>query len=213
MGLHCRYCDKYFSTASNAKRHEKDCPSNEDEDTSAEEESENEEMKEEITDVEKSSEEVENSSEEEDESDEGKESRVWGFLCRNAWDGMEIPQGKSSDELLKDKEFVKETNDEIRKSISNWTEVVNFLQTESETYAKLQKTIDRLREDDEYSEKEATEKAFKERKILIKGVMKKNNHILEEVIQNETDEDGEEDEDGGLVPPPQGFGNMVEPEQ
>ena len=216
MRSYCRYCEKRFSTTSNARRHEEKCSANEDYSTEAE--SENEEMKEEnegeddISEEEANSSEEkdENSSEEEEEDDGDKDkgekdndSIIWGFLCRNAWEDMEIPEGQTSDELLEDKEFVKETNNEMRKKLTKWVQVVNFLQNHSETYAKIQKTIDRLMKNDEYDDNEATEKAFSDRKILINSIMKKNKHILEDVIQSEDDEDNNDDVQNDVVPPPQ----------
>ena len=162
------------------RRHEKDSHADERDFHADEEESSGEEMEDEGE---------ESIAVEEEESDDAKDSRIWGSICQSVWKELEIPEDITADELLKDKEFLKQASKGIREKIVYWVDTVNFLENDSETYAKIQKTVNRLMKNDEYDEIEATKQAFKQRKHLMKDIMKKNRDILEEVLNEMEEED------------------------
>ncbi len=188
----CRYCVQEFSTSSNRKRHERKYHEDELEDEKDEDDSG-------ISDNEGDNDDGGMKTDEEDPSEDEAnmaEDEVWETILHNVYADMTFPEDMTYQAILKDKGYMNEIIKEIRQKISGWEIIVPFLHNDSEVYGKLMKTRERLMETEDYTDEEATKKAFKDRKGLFKQVVKDNAHVLAEALKEDgLDEDGDEEDD------------------
>ncbi len=195
--LHCMFCSKTFSSMSNRLKHERNFHREEEEE--GEYDSENEE--EELTDdeVEKESlasepETVIRQREEEDGADS-----AWSFVVMEAVLAADFPKGLTVSDILENKELTNYVIKLMVRKIHDWKKTLAELEEDDDVYQKITATKDRLIEQEEYSDDEATIKSFSERKGLLKRILRSHQDIVEQALhtQNaaETDEEIEDEND------------------
>lgn len=167
----CNYCEKKFSSKSNRVRHERLFHKQMDE----EEESVNSES--EGTDS--SGESAE--SEDTDGSNGQEENRIWEQVLKAAYSELDLGDSTSSD-FFQSKGSLKAITSAMANKITEWQHAVTFLSDHSDTYQKLEKTKQRLMKTEDYSDEEATVKAFKDRRSLLKDIIIENKHVLKNLL-------------------------------
>ncbi|MCP4053972.1 MAG: hypothetical protein GY739_13070 [Mesoflavibacter sp.] len=157
---------------------------------------EEEEEEEEVEQVgeEEGKEEVEEGSDADDD-DFTKES-AWDFIVRQAAEKLTFDGIEDAKDILESDDVVKNLIVMMAETIGNWQDALSVLASESDTYYKLRKSIDRLIAKEDYGEKDAIVKVFKDRKNLLHKVVHKREHLLQEVLdEQESDDENESDHD------------------
>ena len=190
--VHCHYCGKEFSTQSNRLRHERQY--HEGEDIDDEESGSSDEMESEEVD---SDYEQEAEQEEADLDDGDQEAQAWRSMLEYVYNDkrVEIPEDITATEVVNDEACLKAIMNHMAVRIGDWQGILHVLNEESETYRKLKKTQAKLIKTEDYSEDEAIQKSFKDRKGLIIDVIQENVGVLKDA----RDEDGTDDEDDTVI--------------
>ncbi len=197
--LHCRFCEKSFSSMSNKNKHERNFHEDEEDYDSENEEvvSDEEESNEDEEDNYYSHSSIEGNSGDEDES--GADS-AWNFVIMQAVLAADLPKGVTVSDILNSKELMGDVIKQMARKIHDWKETIAELEDYSNVYRKITKTKDRLMEQEEYSENDASKKSFSERKGLLKRILKSHQDVVEQALhsQNAAEID-EEIEDENVI--------------
>lgn len=169
----CDFCSKEFSTSSNKLRHVKYFHSTED----------------------VSSEQSEGESDDIEHNDD-ENVEIWNMILKRVYNRRYPNPDKidiTAEELLGSKNEVKAIIAVLQNEISDVLEIAQYLENDCGIYRRVQKTLAKLKDEEDYSEKEAQIMAFKNRRYLLHSVL--HDHI--DVLKQHLDEnkDGDEDED------------------
>ncbi len=146
-----------------------------------------------------SGEETEDETEEEKETEEEEEDgadRAWKFVVCEAAKDLKIfglSNGTTAVQVLQSEELVQLLIKQMGAKILKWRMALEKLENECTVFAKLTKTKDRLVEQEDYDEDEATEKTFEERAGLLKEIVDTQEEFIQELF-DKIDEKEENDE-------------------
>lgn len=131
-----------------------------------------------------------------EEEDTVSPAEAWTMILEHVYNDkrLELPEDRPARELVNDKEWLKETVNNMVIRIGEWQHILRTLTKKCQTFRKLQKTQMKLMKTEDYSTNEALEKAFKDRKGLIIGIVQNNVQALQEVL-----DEGNDDEDNTVT--------------
>ncbi len=128
---------------------------------------------------------------EEAEEEEDTEDTIWREILERVYAKMDFADDQTADEVLTTKKYRKEVLLALRGETEAIARLGNFLQNESDVYEKLRKTKDKLMDEEEYEEEEATLAAWKNRKHLLMEILEEHKDVLAEHLNNDDEMEDE----------------------
>ena len=167
----CRFCNRRFSSNSNRHRHESQFHSKEIDKNNCNMDENNEEQEAEDTD-----------------SDS---QNHWPTLIQEICEKMDLQTEISEATEVLVEPLLTEFLEELRENLEKRIKFVDYMKEEDKTYQEIQSTADQYNGLDE---DEAFEKAWNDRKYLLKRLIREHIEVIENVLEN-NNEEGDEDED------------------
>ncbi len=172
---------------SNVQRHKRNIHQLKEADDEEEEEVVNEEPDDDDSDHEMKSE------DDEDPEEEDMEEKAWRWLLERVYKTMDFStEQRTPTEILRNKVALKDIASKLRNEVEDVIKFGVYLHDESPLYQKLTSTKNKLIDEEDYDEDEATVKAWKNRKFIIYQQIKENDDVLKDFLEEEGQEDEEE---------------------
>jgi len=175
----CMLCRRTFSTRSNLYRHQRgfhkmkveEVDSSEDEDSPAASSEEEDSPGPLVIDEDSSGEEAAQ-----------EEASFWRAVLYRVYGGMDFPKGKGATEVLASEAELNRIAEEVYKEVLYVLNSEKFLRNNSEVFSKLFKSYKKLHDETNYTEDEASVKAFHLRRNLFTNLVKANGDLLKNEI-------------------------------
>ncbi len=119
------------------------------------------------------------SDDDEDQEEEDMEEKAWKWLLERVYKTMDFStEQRTSTEILRTKVALKDIASRLRDEVEDMIKFGVYLHDESPLYQKVTNTKNKLMDEEDYDEDEATVKAWKNRKFVAYQQIKENDDIL-----------------------------------
>ena len=168
----CRFCERKFYSSSNRSRHEAQIHNN--------------------SKVDRADSEMEDDENQEIESGED----YWSSLIVRTFDEMDLQSEIENGNEILGEPILSQFLEELRENLEKRMKFAQYMEEEDETYREIQNTANQYKDLDS---DEAFEKAWNERKYLLKRLLRDHMDVIEDEIENRVEvsenEDGNEEEE------------------
>ena len=127
---------------------------------------------------------------EQGEEEEDMEATVWRGLLKRVYEEMDFSsEDGTAAEILGSKAMVKKISSRLRDEVVEMVKFGVYLNDVSPLYQKLISTTNKLMNEEDYEDEEATVKAWKDRQFVVHQMIQEHSDILKDIIDKDEETD------------------------